>query len=580
MAMNPSISAFLRLLQQAPPRQVISLLALMGLSAATDGVGMVMLVPMLDLIAGGSMAGTAGRVTEVLRAAGMPQSTGALLAFFVALVALRALIMWRRGKVSSALQFTVVDGLRLRSFAALLAVEWRWLVASRRSDHATLLLDEVNRVGMGLNVGIQLLVSMVAIAVHLAVALVLSPAMTGLVMVSGAVVFWLLAGQQKQALALGHRQARASRALHGNVQESLAGIRLSKVLGSAGRHLDQFRATMADLRHHQLDFIARTGLNSAIFQCGGALLLAIYLYVGLTVWRVPVAQLLTLVLIFSRLVPMFMAAQGQLYQWTHAMPALQDVEALLAQCEAHAEPLMRDDDQRQWDVRDAIVLDQVCMTYGDRDRPALDHVSVRFPARKTTAIMGASGSGKSTLADIVMSLLEADAGRLLVDGAVISGDQRASWRRSVAYVPQDTFLFHDTIRNNLMWGNPAASEADLRAALERAAAGFVFALPKSLETMVGDGGVRLSGGERQRLALARALLRKPSLMILDEATSALDLENETRIREAIETLHGDLTMIIIGHRLPTLEHADQVVVLDAGRVVAQGSWADVAGAQR
>ena len=153
--------------------------------------------------------------------------------------------------------------------------------------------------------------------------------------------------------------------------------------------------------------------------------------------------------------------------------------------------------------------------------------------------------------------------------------ERLRWRHAVAYVPQDIFLFHDSIRNNLLWGHPEASEADLRLALEKAAADFAFKLPQGLDTVVGDGGIRLSGGERQRLALARTLLKRPALLILDEATSALDLDNEARVREAIEHLHGDLTVVIIGHRLPTLQHADQVLILEEGRIASQGTWAEI-----
>ena len=209
----------------------------------------------------------------------------------------------------------------------------------------------------------------------------------------------------------------------------------------------------------------------------------------------------------------------------------------------------------------------------------LRHVSTTINQGEFVSIMGPSGAGKSTLADIVMGLLSPDTGAFLIDGVPVVGAARDRWRKSVAYVPQDTVLFHDTIENNLLWGKSDASPDELRIALTRAAADFVFDLPQGLQTQVGDGGLRLSGGERQRLALARALLRRPSLLILDEATSALDVANESRIRGAIEKLHGDLTVLIIGHRLPTLEHADQVVLMDAGRVVAKGTWAEVRPAQ-
>jgi len=135
--------------------------------------------------------------------------------------------------------------------------------------------------------------------------------------------------------------------------------------------------------------------------------------------------------------------------------------------------------------------------------------------------MGASGAGKSTLADVLMGLLALDEGHLLVDDKVIAGKDRIAWRHSVAYVPQEVFLFNDSIRNNLLWGWADASEEELRFALQRAAADLLD-LPRQLDIPVGDGGIRLSGGERQRLAFARALLKKPSLLILDEATSVLD----------------------------------------------------------
>jgi ATP-binding cassette subfamily C protein len=399
--------------------------------------------------------------------------------------------------------------------------------------------------------------------------------MTLLALASGGVVFASLAGQRKQALSLGRTLGSANRNLHGTVQESLAGIKLTKILGQENRHLSQFQRTLARVRQQQLGFAASTSLSRAFFQVAGAALLAAYLYLGLAVWQTSVPELLTLVLIFSRVIPLFMSAQQQLHHWMHALPALEETDRLLAECQAAAEPAPEDADEPPLAVREAIELDGVRLTYAERSRPALDGITLRLPVRTSTAIMGASGAGKSTLADVLMGLLEPDEGTLRVDGEPVVGAGRHAWRQAVAYVPQEVFLFNDSIRNNLLWGHAAASDEVLHQALQRAAADFVFDLPKGLETRVGDGGVRLSGGERQRLALARALLKQPSLLILDEATSALDRDNEERVRAAIEQLHGDLTLVVIGHRLATLEHADQVVVMAEGQIVQKGPWAKI-----
>ena len=165
---------------------------------------------------------------------------------------------------------------------------------------------------------------------------------------------------------------------------------------------------------------------------------------------------------------------------------------------------------------------------------------------------------------------------MLVDGERLGAERLAAWRRQIAYVPQETFLFNDTVRANLMWVRPDASEEDLWEALRLAAAAdFVSRLPQRLDTVIGERGVLVSGGERQRLALARALLRRPRVLILDEATSSLDSENELQIQRAIDGLHHQMTIVIITHRLSTIRGADVIHVLDDGRLVESGAWADL-----
>ncbi|MDE2425299.1 MAG: ABC transporter ATP-binding protein [Elusimicrobia bacterium] len=568
--------SFFRLARQAPRRDIAALLAVAALCGATEGLGALLLVPLLSTLQGA----TGGRhpviraLLERLRGAGLPTSLGGLLAAFLALMALRGALQYARDVLSARLQHRLVDGLRERCLEAILRAEWRWIMGTRRSDHANHLLTDVSRVGVGFRAALGLIASVAAMPVYLAVAMSLSPAMTALAIVSGGVVLTALSGERRKALRLGNGLTAANRAMQAGVEEGLGGLKLAKILGSEGRHLDYFRRAASRLRAEQMRFVSSASLSGVIFQIGSAILLAGYLYAGFEIWRVPVPELLTLVLIFSRVIPLFVSAQQQHHQWLHAAPAFEEAERLLEECRAAAEPAAPPP-SLPWPVAVDIRLENVVARYPDRERPALESVSLRLPVRSTTAIMGASGAGKSTLADVLTGLLAPDAGELLIDGLPASGSARLRWRRSTAYVPQEVFLTNDSVRNNLTWGLPHAREADLRRALERAAADFAFRLPQGLDTIIGDGGARLSGGERQRLALARALLKRPSLLILDEATSALDLENEDRVRRAVEDLHGDVTVVLIGHRLRTLEHADQVVVLEQGRVVAQGTWEQV-----
>jgi ATP-binding cassette, subfamily C, bacterial len=208
--------------------------------------------------------------------------------------------------------------------------------------------------------------------------------------------------------------------------------------------------------------------------------------------------------------------------------------------------------------------------------PAVNDLGLVIPAGKVVALVGPSGAGKSTIADILMGLVLPDSGTLKLDGRPLVPEGVRGWRDQIGYVAPDTFLFHDTIRANLKWARPDASEDEMLAALRQASAfDFVAALKDRLDTVVGDRGMMVSQGERQRLALARAFLRRPSMLILDEATNSLDSENEGRVLDAIESRRGELTVVLIAHRLSTIRRADVIYVVEGGKVVESGDWSSL-----
>jgi ATP-binding cassette subfamily C protein len=252
------------------------------------------------------------------------------------------------------------------------------------------------------------------------------------------------------------------------------------------------------------------------------------------------------------------------------LPSVQRMDALEKQCRRSEKPRRAVTAPQPFHRQ--ITFEGVSFQYAHDAPKILENFNLTIAAGTTVGLVGSSGAGKTTAADLLLGLLTPDAGRIVIDGEALSRDSMANWRQTVAYVPQETFLFHDTLRANLRWAVPEASDDAIGEALRLAAADFAFDLPSGLATVVGDRGVRLSGGERQRIALARALLRKPSVLILDEATSALDADNETRIYEAIHRLHGSLTIIIITHRVSSLTVADRIHVLQHGQIVESGSW--------
>lgn len=560
------LQRLLRLLRRAPRGQVVVLVLLLLAGSLTEGIGFILLVPLLSSLTGGEAENAIVRqLLELLAALNIPPTPVGFLAVFVALIAVRSALQFARDRSGLLLQHQVVDHLREVCISRLLRADWRWITEQTRTDHMTLVLGEVNRVGNGLSAGLTLLTTLATALAYFAAAFIFSPAMAGLVLLAAAVGYVAMRRIRASALRLGSQQVDANRDLMANVQQSFGGLKLTKILGSEARHIDLLVRTVARVRRNQLRFGIETSLMRNLQQVIGAALLALYVLVGLTWLELPLAELLALTFLFARLMPLLLSAQQFLHRWLNAEPALEAIDRFIAESSEHAEAVA-DDAHGGWPVVNAIDLKDVSLTYARRDRPALHEINLRLPARTTTAITGPSGAGKSTLADILMGLIAPDEGTVTIDGVQMDSTSRVNWRRNVAYVPQDTFLFHDTIRANLLFGNPAATESELVAALAQAAADFVMELQDGLDTVVGDNGVRLSGGERQRIALARALLRQPSLLILDEATSALDAGNEAAIGKALTKLHGRLTIVIIGHRTGTLRHADQVVEMRAGRI--------------
>jgi ABC-type multidrug transport system fused ATPase/permease subunit len=209
-------------------------------------------------------------------------------------------------------------------------------------------------------------------------------------------------------------------------------------------------------------------------------------------------------------------------------------------------------------------------------KTALENVTFTIPAGSTVALVGPSGSGKSTIAALLLRFRMLTGGTILVDGRDYWDFSAASWHGGVAVVEQDAFLFHDTMANNIQYGFVEATPAALQRAIELAhLQDVVNALPKGLNTVVGERGTMLSGGQRQRLALARAMVRDPQILILDEATSSLDTMSEREVQIALNEARQGRTSLVIAHRLSTVRNADHIVVLDEGRVVQQGTWKEL-----
>jgi ATP-binding cassette subfamily C protein len=547
--------------------------------AVTEGVGVLLLVPLLASIGVVVANGPAGSVASWTAGAfswiGVAPSLETVLTAFMAVsVGYAALYRWHL-VLSPRLEQQFVLTLRHRLYEAIVSARWSFLVQRRASDMAHALTVDIDRVSSSAHQLLTLVSGLGVTIVYLAVAARLSPALTAVVVVGAFVLLVLVRRRTRHSAEHGAAYSEASRRLHGMVSESLAGLKVAKSTGAEVRASAVFQRLTRTASDRYLELIASFADSKRRLDLASAGGLCVLVFAAVRVFGIRGASLLLVVFIFARIMPRILALQDSIQLFVAGLPAFEEVTKLHRQCEREAEHL-EDSGNSRLELSRMLRVEGVCYRYTTEGRQILNSIDLEIMAGRTTAIVGPSGSGKSTLADLVMGLLSPNAGDLLVDGVPLTADNLRAWRRAIGYVPQDTFLLHDSIRANLAWAVPQAAEEEMWQALELASAQeFVAALPDGIDTQVGDRGVRLSGGERQRLALARALLRRPSLLILDEATSALDAVSEQQVLDAIRQLHGRLSIIMITHRLAAVRDADVVHVIAGGRVAESGTWPEL-----
>jgi len=362
------------------------------------------------------------------------------------------------------------------------------------------------------------------------------------------------------------------------VQESVSGIRLVKAFQAEPYEERRF-VEASDRYARGMARVTRiAALAQPITETVGTAIAVAILWIGarevLVDGALTGAALITfLILVMRMLQPLKQLSQVP----TTAQQSLAAAERLFETLDTPTETA-RDRGTRQVaEFRSAVTFEGVSFAYEPGAAPVLADVSFTARRGEVVALVGPSGAGKSTLVDLIPRFYEPTGGRILIDGVDARDITLASLRSLTGIVSQDTVLFNDTVRSNIAYGRPGAyGDAQVEAAARAANAhAFITDLPDGYDTVLGERGTRLSGGQRQRLAIARALLIDPPILILDEATSALDTESERLVQEAIERLLAGRTVFVIAHRLSTIEYADQILVLDRGRVAERGTHAEL-----
>ncbi len=559
------------------PRAALALILMAGLGL-TEGIGILSLVPILQFAGfapgGEGLERLGGPIAGLLQGLGLRPSLGGALAVYVSVIVVGAFLLRWQSVVCLGVQHDIAASLRERLHRAISGANWKFLSTGRASTFTHLLTSEVDRAGAAVFHLLQLAATALLAIVAIGFALRISQPMTLLVLGSGILMGLVLRRKAGQARVVGRSLSEALQGLHASVSEHLAGMKTVKTHGAEGRHREEVRLASRRVRGLYLRAMRTAADGKCWFDAGSVALLALAVLLAVDRWKIPPADLVLIVYIFARTLPRISTLQQAYLGFAHQLPAFAAIRTMEERCVAAAEP--RPEARETVDFRREVRLDRVSFSYDGP--PVLREIDLTIQAGEVAAFVGPSGAGKTTLADVLAGLLAPDSGRVLVDGLSLTAERMDSWREKIGSVGQEPFLFHDTVRANLLWARAEATEAELWEALRLAAAdGFAAKLPRGLDTVVGDRGMRLSGGERQRLALARALLRRPALLILDEAASHLDRENEEWILRAIDGLRGKLTVVVITHRLSSVRGADAIHVLEGGRILESGGWEELLG---
>jgi ATP-binding cassette subfamily C protein len=572
------LRAFVGALVRQQPSGLARLVAAQLAAGIAQAIGVLLLVPLLGAVGVGASGGVYGWVRGIFAAVGLRPTLVTVLALYVAVTAAGAVLNAYQNVLAVRYRLEFVDGLRSRLYGAVARAQWRHLMSIRQSDVLTILTTNVNWVATGALGALSIVATALLVGAQLAAAIRISPPLSGLALASGIVLELIVWPLVRRSRRLGAELMQRNRGVVGGATGFLAALKLAKAYGREDEHVASFEDALAGARGPQIAFARANGAANVVQATLTAVLLAVTVEVAFSHLHVPIRSLLVVAFVFSRVVSQVTSSQSSVQQVAQGLPAFDEITALIASCE-HAEeaPRAMRREPHRIAIGDGVRLHDVHFAYPNgADRAALRGVSLELPAGSMLALAGPSGAGKTTIADLVVGLIMPSAGQVTVGGRPLTRDRVLGWRSSVALVPQDPFLFHDTIRANLLWSRREATDAGMWEALRMAAvADFVQRLPLGLDTVVGDRGMRLSGGERQRLALARALLRDPDLLILDEATSSLDTENERAIRTALARLRGQTTILVIAHRLSAASEADQIVVVDRGQVVETGSFTEL-----
>jgi len=571
---------YLKIYRRYLGRRMYLIFALTVATAVAQGFGITLLLPLLRASqSGGSNPEDMGTAEQYLQAMletmGIADSMVGILAFIAVVFVGKGVLQFAKGGYQGYLQAQLLRELKMKLFDAYAGMDYRYYIRQNAGHFINVINQQVNRFFQSFEKFVNFTTQCVQTLSYFGFAFVVAWRFALMAMGVGVVLLFCFKYLNAYVRRLSRKRSQEMSHLNKFLVQSLQSFKYV----TSTNQTAQLRQGVVDSVNRLTGYIFRQraagAFTGALKEPVSVLLIVSLIAVQVIVFQDPISPIFVALLLFHRGMQAVINLQNS---WQNTMDRIGSVEmvddefaaVLNAQEATGGRPLQRLDE--------GIVLRNVHFAYNEGDGDVLRDVSIDVPANASVALVGESGAGKSTLVDMMTLLLKPRKGEVRIDGVPHDEVDLASWRDQIGYVSQETVVFDDTVANNIcLWqgdveDDPALRERVIHAAERAHADHFIRDLPDGYQTVVGDRGVRLSGGQRQRLFVARELFKQPNLLLLDEATSDLDTASEQHIQDSIDALKGEVTVVIIAHRLSTVKNVDRVYVLDEGRIIEAGTY--------
>ncbi len=550
---------------------IIGLMIMTGIVQATSVLG---LMPIVDFIINQDQQ-EHNEITQAIVNAlyqyNIPVNIFSLGILYLGLVLFRSSVLALQKYVTTKTIFSIMKQMIFSLYESFLNTSWSFFGTKEYGTLANTLVKETEKASIGFESFAQMIASSVSILFYFFLLLFLSWELSLVVLLLTIILFSPSVLLNKYVYNVRKRHTEASNNFQGRMYDTLNALKLITGFSKKRDTLREVQPSVNTVAKTSVQFTMVRVLFSQLAEPVAVFLVVISVVIGLNYLNMGIAELIAFLYSINRLSVESQSFITQRNNIFASLPSFEQINALKIESENSQESL----DGKSIDLfKRGIFVENLSFAYDGEQ--VLSDINLEVPRGSMVAVVGPSGSGKSTLIDLVMGFYKSQNGKIIVDEDVLDSIKLHDWRLLTGYIPQQPFLFNASIKENLLWAKKDATDSEIEEACKLANADeFIVDLKKQYNTLVGERGVRLSGGQAQRICLARALIKKPQLLILDEATSALDSHSELLIQDSIEKLTGETTIICIAHRLSTIKKANRIYYLNEGRILEAGTFEEL-----